>query len=168
MNEYNEEQEFNGQEFNNEPKERPSSLTILCVLSALNAVYQAIANISVWGMYNKIHEFLDEGSEMYEQMSNIMGDDWEQMAIAYSEMFSVNRGYYLFCCILYIASFVGVMQMWRLNKRGFHVYTIAQILILIVSTIFVYNTLNGSPISDLIITAMFVVLYFMHYRKVMQ
>ncbi len=168
MNEYNEEQEFNEQEFDNAPQERPSSLTIVCVLSALNAVYQTISNISVWGMYNKFQEFLDESSEMYEQMSDIMGDTWEQMALMYSNIFSVNRSYYLLCCIFYIVSFVGVMQMWRLNKRGFHIYTIAQILILIVSTIFVYNIPNSSPIFDLIMTAIFVMFYFRHYRNVMR
>lgn len=119
-------------------------------------------------MYNRFQELLDENSEFYEQMGDMMGNAWETLASSYSSIFSINRSYYLISCILYITSFIGVMQMWRLKKRGFHIYTVAQILILIVSTIFIYNTLNGSPIADLIITAVFVILYFKHYRNVMQ
>lgn len=168
MDEYNEKQNSDGQELENIQPQRPTSLTVLCVLSAINAIYQVFSNITVWSMYNRFQELLDENSEFYEQMGDMMGNAWETLASSYSSIFSINRSYYLISCILYITSFIGVMQMWRLKKRGFHIYTVAQILILIVSTIFIYNTLNGSPIADLIITALFVIFYFKHYRNVMQ
>lgn len=57
--------------------------------------------------------------------------------------------------ILALASFFGALKMWKLKKMGFYIYTIAQVLMLIVPVIF------GVPFSVMgaVFTALFIVLY---------
>lgn len=109
-----------------------------------------------------------EGEGMFEDMAEMMGDNWEMMAELSLATFSVGRFYYLIESLLFVASFVGVMKMWKLQKQGFHIYSVAQILILIFSTIFVINKIGGSPLSALLWTAMFILMYYIHYKKVMK
>lgn len=51
---------------------------------------------------------------------------------------SINPTYYLFLFILYVGSLVGVLKMFKLDKIGFHIYSISQICILINASVFVY------------------------------
>jgi hypothetical protein len=91
------------------------------------------------------------------------------MAEASALAFSVGRGYYFIEMILFIASFVGVLMMWRLQKRGFHVYTISQILMLIATSICVVSKIGGGfPFGPVLWTALFVMMYFSHYKRVMK
>ena len=109
------------------------------------------------------------GEGMFADMAEQMGDSWETMAEASALAFSVGRGYYFVEMILFIASFIGVLMMWRLQKRGFHVYTIAQILMLIATSIFVISKVGGGfPFGPIMWTALFVMMYYTHYKKVMR
>ena len=81
----------------------------------------------------------------------------------------IGRGYYFIEMVLYIASFVGVLMMWKLQKRGFHVYTIAQILMLITTSVFVTAKIGGGfPFGSVLGTALFVFMYYSHYKNVMK
>lgn len=72
----------------------------------------------------------------------------------------VNKNYYLFTGLLNIISFVGARFIWNLRKVGIHAYAISQILILIVSTIYVYKPNGIFPTLDVLLAAMFILLYF--------
>ena len=155
-----------------EPVKRPEMLTVICILSFINAVYNGIANFISFAFYDTFQNIFDQmrnGEGMFADMAEQMGDSWETMAEASALAFSVGRGYYFVEMILFIASFVGVLMMWRLQKRGFHVYTIAQILMLIATSIFVISKVGGGfPFGPIMWTALFVMMYYTHYKKVLR
>ena len=155
-----------------EPETRPGMLTILCILSFINAVYNGIANFISFAFYDSFIALLEQmknGEGMFEEMAEQMGDNWETMTDAASLAFSVGRGYYFIEMILFIASFIGVLMMWRLRKNGFHVYAIAQFLMLIVTSIFVTSKIGGGfPFGPILWTAFFVLMYYSHYKKDMK
>ncbi len=155
-----------------EPAKRPEMLTVICILSFINAVYNGISNFISFAFYDKfqnIFEQMRNGEGMFEEMAEQMGDSFETIADASALAFSVGRGYYLIEMLLFIASFIGVLMMWRLQKKGFHVYAISQILMLIVTSIFVVSKIGGGfPVGPILWTVMFVMMYFSHYKKVMK
>ena len=154
-----------------EPAKRPEMLTVLCILSFINAVWNAISNFVSFAFYDtfqNIFKQMNEGEGMFADMAEQMGDSWEMMTQASALAFSIGRGYYFFEMILFIASFIGVLMMWKLQKKGFHVYTIAQFLMLIVTSIFVTSKVDGFPFGPIFWTALFVFMYYSHYKKVMK
>ncbi len=153
-----------------EPK-RPEMLTIICVLSFINAVYNGISNFISFAFYDsfqKVFAQMRNGEGMFADMAEQLGDNWEMFAQASSLAFSVGRGYYFLETILYVASFIGVLMMWRLQKKGFHVYTIAQCLMIIMTSIFVTSKIGGFPFGPIFWTAAFVFMYASYYKNVMK
>lgn len=155
-----------------EPAKRPEMLTVLCVLSFINAAWNALSNFISFAFYDTfqgVFTQMREGKGVFEDMAEQMGDSWEMMAEASALAFSVGRGYYFLEILLYIASFVGVLMMWKLQKKGFHVYTVAQILMLIATSIFVASKVGGGfPFGPIFWTALFVFMYYPHYKKAMR
>lgn len=154
------------------PAKRPEMLTVLCILSFINAVYNGISNFVSFAFYDFFQNMFGQmknGEGVFEEMAEQMGDSWEMMTQASSIAFSIGRGYYLFEMLLYVASFIGVLMMWRLQKKGFHVYAIAQFLMLIVTSVFVTSKVGGGfPFGPIFWTALFVFMYYTHYKKSMQ
>lgn len=149
-----------------EPAKRPEMLTILCVLSFINAAWNTLSNFVSFAFYDTFQNLftqLREGSGVYEDMAEQMGENWDVMAQASEMASSISRGYYFLEMVLFIASFVGVLMMWKLQKRGFHVYAIAQILMLIVITVFTKITFG-----PVLWTALFIAMYYPYYKKSMQ
>ena len=65
-----------------EPAKRPEMLTILCVLSFINAVYNGIVNFITFAFYDtfqNIFEQMRNGEGMFADMAEQMGDSWETM-----------------------------------------------------------------------------------------
>lgn len=155
-----------------EPKKRPDMLTVLCISSFINAVWNTLSNFISFTFYNtfqSVFKQMTEGEGMYSDMAEQMDSNMEAMIEASALAFSIGRGYYFFEMLLYIASFVGVMMMWKLQKRGFHVYTIVQILMLIASSVFVTAKIGGGfPFGPIFWTAFFVFMYYPHYKNVMK
>lgn len=155
-----------------EPERRPEMLTVLCILSFINAVYNGIANFISFAFYDSFIALLGQmrnGEGMFEEMAEQMGDNWDTMTDAVSLAFSVGRGYYLIEMLLFVASFIGVFMMWRMLKKGFHVYAISQILMLITTSIFVISKVGGGfPLGSVLWTVFFILMYLGHYKKVMK
>lgn len=105
-----------------------------------------------------------------EEMIELYGEeDWTVMIDMITATFSVGRSYYFVEMLLFIASFVGVVMMWKLQKKGFHIYTIAQILMLIATSVMVTSKVGGGfPFGQVFWTALFVIMYYTHYKKVMK
>ena len=78
----------------------------------------------------------------------------------------INPNYYLILMALFVASMVGVIKMFKGDKRGFHIYSIAQICMLIDHSVFVYPLQKPSPFfSDLMLTALFILLYYLYFKR---
>lgn len=138
----------------NTHKTRPILLTIICVLSFIGSFSSSFSYLFTYMYYNVIPTIVTP--EMFGEL----------YSEAFELLFSVDRIYYLYAGLLHIGAFVGVCFLWKMKKIGLHIYTVAQFLILIVSTIYLYRPMNVSPVSDLFLSLVFVSLYF-RFRKIM-
>jgi len=109
------------------PGQRPQLLTILCILTFIGSGLGAFSNLVVSLSYDMIKEMAESGS------------------------------FYLVSFVAMFASLFGALQMWKLRKIGFHFYTSAQILLLLLPAIYMPGMEN--PFLNVIITAAFVILY---------
>ena len=143
-------------------------MTILLVLSFINACWNILRSIILYFYTPKMVEMYENGqleemmqpfSAMGEEFTNAMNDTMHAFI-------QINPNYYLILLVLFIASLVGVMKMFKGDKRGFHIYAIAQICMLIAHSVFVYPLQKPSPfVSDLLLTAIFILLYYLYFKR---
>ena len=164
MEEFTENQQFN--DFENPEPQRPTGLTIACVLSFINAGWQFIGNIFSFLAYN-VMQGLGQDEDYLEMMEKFV-PDIDEFENIMSAQLAVSRVSYLIRALLFAASFIGVAYMWKLQKKGFHIYAIAQILILIATAVFVTSVTGASLVSPVILTAIWIGIYFIYYRKTLQ
>lgn len=164
MEELTENQQIN--EFENPTPKRPDALSIACVLSYVNAGWQFLSHIVLFLAYNMMKNVMQ--SEEYLDLVEKMGQDSEQVEGVMSWYFSVPRFSFLILALLFVGSFIGVYHMWNMKKKGFHIYAIAQILILIATAVFVTSVTGASLVSPVILTAIWIGIYFIYYRKTLQ
>ncbi|MCD4678959.1 MAG: hypothetical protein K8S00_01100 [Bacteroidales bacterium] len=124
-----------------QPK-RPELLTILCVLSFIGSGLGSFSNLIITLSYSSIVEIYSSS-----------GIDIPGM----EEMLSGGRTFFTLSFIIQMLSFIGVLNMWKLNKIGFHIYSISQILILILPSFFIPEL--DFPIIAILFTAVFIILY---------
>ena len=161
MEEYTDNQQISN--FENPQPQRPTGLTVWCVLSFINAGFQFTGDIFYFLFYKIMKEFVqsEDYLEMMEGFVPDIDEFEEQMAL----LFSINRVNYLLQALLFAGSFVGVLFMWKQLKKGFHIYAISQILILIVTAIFVTSVTGASIWGNVILTAIWIGIYYMYYRR---
>ena len=151
-----------------EQQKRPTGMTILLVLSFINACWNIIRSIVLYFTTPKMVEMYQNGQfdEMMAPFSG-MGEDFTNAMNDAMHIFSqINPNYYLILLVLFIASLIGVLKMFKGDKRGFHIYSIAQICMLIDHSVFVYPLQKPSPFtSDLIITILFILLYYLYFKR---
>ena len=143
-------------------------MTILLVLSFINACWNIIRSIVLYFTTPKMVEMYQNGQfdEMMAPFSG-MGEDFTKAMNDSMHIFTqINPNYYLILLVLFIASLIGVLKMFKADKRGFHIYSIAQICMLIDHSVFVYPLQKPSPFtSDLIITILFILLYYLYFKR---
>lgn len=136
------------------PGQRPQLLTFLCVLSFVGSGLGAVSNLFVYFNHSVILEMLDE------ETFKTIGYNFDLFA-------KIDRNYFILTGLLQIISFNGVRFMWKMRRAGFHLYAIAQLMMLIVSTIYIYKPANSFPMLDLLLTTVFILL-FLRFRDQMQ
>ena len=152
----------------NELKKRPTGMTILLVLSFINACWNVLKSMVMYFTTPRMAEMYENGQfdEMMQPFS-AMGEDFSNaMNDTLLILKQINPNYYLILLALFIASLIGVLMMFKGNKRGFHTYSIAQICILIDHSAFVYPLQKPSPFtSDLLLTALLILLYYLYFKR---
>jgi hypothetical protein len=126
---------------------RPKLLTVLCILSYIMGGVASLSYFMIFSMYSEIMPELAEASE--------------QMP-AFKVFLSASRNYFLTGFILYFISIIGVSLMWRFRKAGFHFYTGAQVMILVMPLFYIQNA--PIPFYDGVLTLLFILLYSRFYR----
>ncbi len=164
MEEYEQNQDYN--EFDSPEPQRPTGLTIACVLSFINAGWQMLSNIIMFLTYNVMQNLLQD--EDYLEMMEKFMPDTDAMENAMMAQLAVSRVSYLLTALLFAGSFLGVYHIWRLRKKGFHIYAIAQILLLIVSALFVTGVTGVSIWGSVLMTAIWIGIYYIYYKKTLQ
>ena len=104
--------------------------------------------------------------EMMAPFSGINEDMAKMMNDGAAMLSQITPNYYLILTVLFIASLVGVVKMFKGDKRGLHIYAIAQICMLINASVFVYPLQKPSPfVSDLLLTAIFILIYRLYFMR---
>ncbi|MBR1513512.1 MAG: hypothetical protein IJ622_04385 [Bacteroidales bacterium] len=151
-----------------QPK-RPTGMTILLVLSFINACFNIFSNIIMYFFTPMMAEMLKNG-QLEEAMGPFMTAANEEMRTAMMDsmtaLANIKPIYYLFMLVLFIGSLVGVIRMLKYDKRGLHFYAISQLLMLIVSSIYKYPLMQPSPFTtDLMLTVMFILVYYLYFKR---
>jgi hypothetical protein len=149
-------------------QKRPTGMTILLVLSFINACWNILRSIIMYFTTPLMSEMLNNGQfeEMMEPFSSMGEEFTKAMNDSMTVLTQINTNYYLILLVLFIASLVGVIKMFRGDKRGLHIYAIAQILMLIDASVFVYPLQKPSPFfSDLLLTVIFILIYYLYFKR---
>ena len=97
---------------------------------------------------------------LYEQNPMALPDEFSVMM---QSMFEVPRGFYAASGILFILEVVGAAGMWRLRWSGFHCYTLARLLLLLLPALFLGRAFVG--VGDIMMAVLFIALYYMLLRR---
>ena len=144
-------------------------MTILLVLSFINACWNILRSVIMYFTTPMMVKMQQDG-QLEDAMEPFMANFNEEMRQSMMEtlnlLTSINPNYYLFLLLLFIGSLVGVVWMFKSDKRGFHVYSISQILMLIAASVYVYPLQKPSPFTyDLLLTMMFILVYYLYFKR---
>lgn len=157
---------------NQQPVKRPGGMTFFLILSLINACFQIFSAIIGYLGAPMKKEMIETG-QFEEVMAPFLSNMNEETMDAFMESLnitaSINPTYYLLLFILYVGSLVGVLKMFKLDKTGFHIYSISQICILINASVFVYPLQTVSAFtSDLLSAILFILLYYLFFKRLEQ
>ena len=153
-------------------KKRPTGMTIFLVLSFINACWNILRSAIMYFSTPMMAKMMENGEfeDAMEPFITAFGEEMrESMMASMNLLTSINPNYYLFLVVLFIGSLIGVLRMFKWDKRGFHIYSISQILMLIVASVYVYPLQHPSPFTyDLLLTAMFILMYYLYFKRMEQ
>ena len=154
---------------NEQVQKRPTGMTILLVLSLINACWNILTSLVMYAMTPKMAEMVQNGQieEMMAPYSALIGEEQQQLAMDGMKMMAqIEPKYWLFLLILFIGSLVGVIRMFKGDKRGLHIYAISQILMLINSSVYFYpKQAQSGFVSELLLTMIFILLYYLYFKR---
>ena len=124
-----------------QPQKRPVGMTILLVLSLINACWNIFSSLISLIVKPGMSEMLSNGQfdEMMKPFSAMSGDFAKAMNEGMQIFSQIDSKFYIILLVLFIASLIGVIKMFKGDKRGFHIYSLAQICMLIDNSVYVYR-----------------------------
>lgn len=144
-------------------------MTILLVLSFINACWNILTSTIMLVTAPKMAEMMQNGEaeEILAPFNATMGEEMrDAMMTSMNMLAQIDTKYWLFLIFLFLGSLVGVVRMFKSDKIGFHIYSISQILILINASVFLYPQQPQSGfVSDLMMTAIFILLYYLYFKR---
>lgn len=123
-------------------KLRPDLLTVLCILTFIGSGLAALSNFFVYFNIDILKETVEKDGFEFFGSELILG---------------LPKSLFILSALFYSASLVGAILMWKLRKVGFHVYSISQIILLIIPTIYIKS--DNFPIFGILLTVLFILLY---------
>jgi hypothetical protein len=138
-----------------ENKGRPELLTILCTLTFIGSGMSMLANGILFLVFDQVREVFNQ-QESY----SFLGSE-----IDFSFLAGISTWFFLAMGLTQALSFTGVYEMFKLRKRGFHLYAMAQIMLLIIPKLFIPSL--PFPLFELMISTIFILLYYknLHYMS---
>lgn len=128
---------------------RPPGLTMLCILTFIGSGVSVISSIFIVLAFDMIPLVAAQSP-----VPNV-----EEMI---ELVLTAGRDFFMVMGLLYALSLLGAIFMWKRNKKGFHIYTSAQLVMLIVPLIMIkgYQT----PFTTVLLTASFILAYGLNLR----
>ena len=130
------------------------NLHIFLVLSMIGSGYMLLNSIFMTAMLPTLRQFLE---------SNLSAFPVELQA-AYEVALDIPRICYALMMILYGLSLTGVILMWKFRQNGWHCYTLAQLLLLVVPVLFMGKAYLS--LGDVMLSILFVVIYFVFLKSI--
>jgi hypothetical protein len=139
-----------------EEKTKPGFLKVLLILTFIGSGMTMLSNLVVFTFFDQMKMVVTTQMANYTFMGTKMD---------FTPFFEISPYFYLIQGLLSGLSLSGAIMMWDLKKLGFHLYTIAQILLLIVPKLFI----KGLPFPgmELLISFIFV-FYYSRFLKIMR
>jgi uncharacterized membrane protein len=128
---------------------RPELLKVLCILTFIGSGFSAISNISVFLLIDVIREMYSNGG--FDMWLN------EESRKAFEMMISADRYFFLVQALVYLLAIFGAYYMWNFKKLGFHLYTVAQILLVITAQVFIPGL--PFPFFEVMLSLVFISFY---------
>lgn len=130
--------------------------TLFHVLLVITFIFGGLSAFS----YLVTAAILPTMQQIYSDNPNILP---EQFSVMMQQMLDTPRGYFLGAGVLYLLEVLGAALMWRLRWPGFHCYTLARLLLLLLSLLFLGRGFVG--IGDIMFALLFVAVYYMLMRQ---
>ena len=144
-------------------------MIFLLVLSFINACWNILTSLVMYVTTPKMVEMVQNGQieELMAPYSALIGEEQQQLAMDGIKMMAqIDPKYWLFLLFLFIGSLVGVVRMFKGDKRGLHIYAISQILMLINSSVYFYpKQAQSGFVSELLLTLIFILLYYLYFKR---
>ena len=121
---------------------RPKLLSLLCILTFIGS------GLGIAGFFMVAVNF-----ESTMKALSVIYADMPEAAF----LLNAPRDFFIISFFLSAFSVMGAVLMWNLRKIGFHVYTSAQLIYLVVPLIYFGGDTN--PLFNIMFTALFVYLY---------
>ncbi len=137
----------------NQPKLRPQMLSVLCILTFIWSGLAIFSNL----FFSLFFDLIKEIIPTIELPSN-----YKEMKDGLLLIISAGRFFFVSGLLLNSFTLFGAIKMWKLQKNGFHFYTISQIILLMLPLLFIKG--GGFQIIEFLITAMFVMMYASHLK----
>lgn len=153
-----------------QPVKRPVGMTILLVLSLINAIYQLFSSLFTYLFAPVMREMLENGQfedSLRLFMPNADEAAFETVMNGITMQLELNPTYYLILFVLFLGSLIGVIKMFKLQRTGFHIYSISQLLILIAGVVFIYSKQAQSGFfSEFLTTLFFILIYHLYLKRI--
>ena len=129
--------------------ERPNFLTILCILTFIGSGMNFISTLFI--------------TVFYQQFTAVMESISDTLKLPGMEMILEAKPiYFAVSALIYAGSLFGAFQMWKLKKRGFHIYAVFQILLILAPMYFLHLPIPS--ILDLFLSGTFVIMYSLNLK----
>jgi len=130
--------------------ERPVLLTVLCILTFIGSGLNLFSSL----MISLFFATFKEVSVTLAKTMKLPGMDM---------ILGADRLFFIASALLYASAITGAYFMFGLKKAGFHIYTIAQIL-LVISPMYFFKLNGASVFLDVLLAGAFVSLYSIHLK----
>ena len=137
----------------NPPKKRPQMLSLICILTFIWSGYGVLYNLIYALFYNTLKDLFT---------ATEFPVAYKEMKTALLQVLSAGPLFFVAGLVLSCFSLYGAIKMWKLQKYGFHFYTISQIIMLMLPLIFLKSGSFLNP--EFWITGMFVAMYATHLK----
>lgn len=152
---------------NNSTTERPTFLTVLCVLTFIGSGFALLSGIYNYAMAPMAAEMTEEALQKaedqlaYQEMNEGTATMLEETFSASLEMVEHASTLALISILGALLSLTGAFLMFRLKRNGYYLYTLAQLLLILAPMALVgFNFVTG---ASAIITGIFALLFIVLY-----
>ncbi len=134
--------------------QRPTGLTVLLILSFIGSGYQAFS----YGLFFLMYDFIQTSPIIAEMLQSIKG-----APEAFGKIMSGGKYFFLTNFFCFSGSLLGAIMIWNVKRIGFHIYAIAQIILLILPLLFIGRDMIG--LGNILLTITFILLYASFYKR---